>query len=236
MENVYKLICVPFAGGSSKSYLKWRSVIDPRIELIFYEMAGRGTRQNEKNMHTMEELIHDLVYFIENTADNEHRISIFGHSMGAYVFYEAYESLSKDVKTKIDYIFLSGAVSLKYIIASPVWNQILLPKDEFLNVVEMHGWVQKEILRRDSVRDYIYRVMKHDFSLMNNYIWTMKKINMYSQVYILYGQEDIYQVEQYYSWKENIEAPLYYWGFKGNHFFILDQYQEVVETINRILL
>ena len=78
--------------------------------------------------------------------------------------------------------------------------------------------------------------MKHDFSLMNNYIWTMKKINMYSQVYILYGQEDIYQVEQYYSWKENIEAPLYYWGFKGNHFFILDQYQEVVETINRILL
>ena len=45
MENVYKLICVPFAGGSSKSYLKWRSVIDPRIELIF--MNG-GTRNKAK--------------------------------------------------------------------------------------------------------------------------------------------------------------------------------------------
>lgn len=155
MDNVYKLICFPFAGGSSNSYLKWKSVIDPRIELIFYEMAGRGRRRNEENIHTMEELIQDIAIFMENALDNEKRISIFGHSMGAYAFFEAYDSLRKDVKEKIDYIFLSGATSIKHIIESPIRKQILLPKDEFLNVAETLGWVRKETLKRDRVRDYI---------------------------------------------------------------------------------
>jgi surfactin synthase thioesterase subunit len=43
-----KLFCVPYAGGSAKTFLGWKKWLDPGIELIPVELAGRGARVKDQ--------------------------------------------------------------------------------------------------------------------------------------------------------------------------------------------
>ena len=47
----YALICLPYAGGSSTYYNRWRQFLPPNIEMCIYELAGRGARASEPTIY-----------------------------------------------------------------------------------------------------------------------------------------------------------------------------------------
>ena len=39
-----KIFCLPYAGGSSSVFAKWKTYMSRDIEIVAPELAGRGTR------------------------------------------------------------------------------------------------------------------------------------------------------------------------------------------------
>lgn len=80
------LICLPYAGGSSTFYNKWKQFLPSNIEMCVYELAGRGTRSSDSTNYTcIEDIAADL--FSQMDADNlfSKPYYLFGHSLGALI-------------------------------------------------------------------------------------------------------------------------------------------------------
>ena len=43
-----KKFCLPYAGGSSSVFAKWKTYMSRDIEIVAPELAGRGTRFNDE--------------------------------------------------------------------------------------------------------------------------------------------------------------------------------------------
>ena len=43
-----KIFCLPYAGGSSSVFAKWKTYMSRDIEIVAPELAGRGTRFNDE--------------------------------------------------------------------------------------------------------------------------------------------------------------------------------------------
>lgn len=93
----YALICLPYAGGSSTYYNRWRHFLPSNIEMCMYELAGRGTRASEPITYTnLDDITTDL--FSQMDADNLFYRSyyLFGHSLGALIAIKLCDLIRKE--------------------------------------------------------------------------------------------------------------------------------------------
>ena len=81
-----KLICFPYAGGSAMVYSKWQKLIDSSIEIVPFELPGRGTRFCEDLCDDMDQLVEDIYYQLEDTFQSDDYM-LYGHSMGSWIVY-----------------------------------------------------------------------------------------------------------------------------------------------------
>lgn len=75
------LLCLPCAGASATTYLRWRRLLPASIRLVPLELPGRGVRIAEAAVEDFGTLVARLC------AENAHLLrgdfALFGHSMGA---------------------------------------------------------------------------------------------------------------------------------------------------------
>src|SRR5215467_3967748 len=76
-----RLLCFPYAGGSSSSYRSWSAALPEGIEICPVELAGRGNRFQEAPCRDLGGLVRDLSNELRPLLDIP--FAIFGHSMGA---------------------------------------------------------------------------------------------------------------------------------------------------------
>lgn len=67
-----KLLCFPYAGGTSAIYAKWKRYISKDIELCPVELAGRGKRYEAPFYNNLDEVIEDVYNIIEDDIDNDY--------------------------------------------------------------------------------------------------------------------------------------------------------------------
>ncbi len=58
-----KLFCIPYAGGSARTFLGWKRWLDPSIELIAVELTGRGDRAGLPLYNEVSEAVADICSF-----------------------------------------------------------------------------------------------------------------------------------------------------------------------------
>ncbi|WP_197144539.1 thioesterase II family protein [Lysinibacillus sphaericus] len=78
-----KLFCLPYAGGSSVTYIKWGKLLNRYIEVIEVELPGRGRRINDPLIDNLEDMVEDVFRFIKDQLTGDY--AIFGHSMGGLI-------------------------------------------------------------------------------------------------------------------------------------------------------
>lgn len=87
--NKTKLICFPFAGGSSMAFNRWKQYLDSHYELLPIDYPGHGAKGQEPFANDFEKLIDSIYGEIKDTIFKSNYI-LFGHSMGAWIAYEIY--------------------------------------------------------------------------------------------------------------------------------------------------
>ncbi|WP_051367633.1 thioesterase II family protein [Hamadaea tsunoensis] len=82
-----RLFCVPHAGGGAAVYRMWGKDLGPDVEVIAIRPPGRESRFTETPISDMDTMVTDLVAAVQPLLDRPH--AWFGHSMGAFIAFEA---------------------------------------------------------------------------------------------------------------------------------------------------
>jgi surfactin synthase thioesterase subunit len=123
-----RLFCLPYAGGSSMVYSKWKDDLDRCIHLRPLELAGRGKRISEPYYQSAEEAAEDVLQMIRfELADLPY--AFYGHSMGALFAYLTTQKIRKMRYPGPVHIFFSGRVA-PHIFRDDKPLYYTLPEDE----------------------------------------------------------------------------------------------------------
>ncbi len=228
-----KLICLPFAGGSSASFYKWNDQFGKNTEIIVLEYSGHGTRFGEKLMdfdETLEDVYSQLLPHI-----NE-EYAIFGHSMGIVYAYELARRLDREGKNKPFRIIVSGSAA-PYSPRKRILHT--LPKKEFLNEIYKFGGMPGDVSQDDEILDIFYPILFNDVKNLELYRSSHKddvpnKIDV--PLTVLSGSNDKdFHGEDVLIWQQYSDIPIHCREFNGGHFFIFDRMQEVCAYIKEEL-
>lgn len=81
-----RLICLPHAGASPRTFFGWADELPPEIELLAVCLAGRGGRSDERLATSVREIVEPLARAINPLMT--HDVVFFGHSLGALLAVE----------------------------------------------------------------------------------------------------------------------------------------------------
>ena len=88
-----RLVCLPFAGGGSAPYYRWRRHVPAWIELAPVTLPGHDGRLAEPPLTDLRTLVELLVDDLQPTLDKP--FVLLGHSMGAWLAFEMARELRR---------------------------------------------------------------------------------------------------------------------------------------------
>lgn len=228
-----KLFCLPYAGGSATIYEKWRKYLDPDIELIGIEYAGRGKRFSEPLSDNFEKTIDDIFSIIENQI-NGTNYSILGHSMGALAGYELIHKIKQKKLPLPMHMFFSGKSAPHF----PQRDKVIhnLNNYEFKEELLKLDGTPKEVLENDELMEIFLPILRSDFKTIEEYRYFEKEDIVDCNFTILYGKDDQIPINKIAEWQKHTKGKCNFIKFSGGHFFINDHTEDIVNIINSTLL
>lgn len=228
-----KLICIPQAGGISSNYLKWKSYLDPAVELVPIELSGKGTRFCEPLYESIEEAVYDIVASIKQDITNCN-YAIFGHSMGALLAFELLYALKKEGFSLPICCFFSGRNPPHHLTYK---HRHLLNDEEFWCEIKSIGGTPDEVLKSPEARELFSPILRRDFKLVDTYKFNPDREKINCPFIIMYGFEDsLVSIERIAEWGIYSKCKTNLHGIRGSHFFVFEDIVSVVKLINQYLL
>lgn len=232
MNNKMLVFVIPFAGGSSISFSQWKS-IDTKVQYIFLDPPGKGSRMNETLVNTMEDMVFDIKKQIEDyvTTNDVEEYIIMGHSMGGSIAYEIVNLMMEEGK-KPKYVILS-ATTVPDEFDLQMFNSIVIEDESFEKYLCDFGLVNEKMIKNVFFRKKYLPIVKNDYTILTKYVPSIKKRNNVKAI-ILYGNRDQVSGTGSRVWRNYfIEEPLYY-EFDGGHFFIFDYFEKINNIVEAL--
>lgn len=227
-----KLFFFPYAGSSVYSFVKWKSRLQEKFDVVFVEYPGRGGRTQEPFAETIEELVGSMLDEVAAAA-KEGEYFLFGHSLGAVVAYELMVQLGRRGLPMPKKAFLSGREPIRYCKISV--NTDDLPDEQFMEIMSRYGGIPKEFYQDKEVRDIFLPVLRADFRLLERYLFGRHDEKADCDLAILYGEDDKNTpAEEMRGWTEYSDGDVEFYSFPGTHFYCMEE-ENTDRVINLIL-
>lgn len=227
-----QLICIPYAGGSASIYNKWVSILPKGIEVIPYELAGRGKRFSEPFCSTYESVIDELFDFVNGI--NKPNIALWGHSMGALLVYGLATKMQEHGLPAPLHMFISGRYPPN--ISSARKQLHNMPEEEFKQEISKMGGTPSEILENKELWELFSRILRADYTILENYKYQQSKQKLSSDMTVFYGADDD-EVNNYgvSGWETFTNGNCRYIQCEGGHFFFKNQETKILSIIEDVL-
>jgi surfactin synthase thioesterase subunit len=222
-DKRYKIIALPFAGGSKYSYNILEKHIPSNVDWVTLDYPGRGSRFKESLLESVEEIVDDLLSKVIPLIQNDNYM-IYGHSMGTLIGYElAKKIIQKNFKSPMG-LFFTGR-------GAPGFDKFeekksLLPKSVFLEKINEIGGLPKEILEHEELMELYYPIIKSDFKAVENYEFLPMKKPFFIDMHICMGtkeigeQKDKTPLASLKAWEKETYSSCSFELIEGGHFFI----------------
>lgn len=228
-----KLFCLPYAGGSAAVYKKWKKYLHNSIELIPVELSGRGKRFGEGAYNSIDEASEDVFKSIREH-DDQTEYAVFGHSMGSLIAYELYYKIIKYQHKPPIHMFFSGfrapdQPSNK----PPIYD---LPDKSFTEEFFKLGGTPRELIENEELLSIFLPILRGDYKIVEKYDYIQREEKINTDITVFYGNEDDLTNERVNQWSKHTKKIFKSYCFNGNHFFIHDYTEEIVNIINKTIL
>ncbi|MFT5757213.1 MAG: medium-chain acyl-[acyl-carrier-protein] hydrolase [Alteromonadaceae bacterium] len=226
-----KLICFPYAGGSTSTYLSWVNYLPSNVELVIIQAPGRGSRIFEPLYSDMTALTDELVRLIPNVLNKPY--IFYGHSLGSRVAFELMDKLSKLKHSSPQHFIASGSrgphkLSEKKKVAH-------LPDSEFIDELYRLNGTPKAVIDNKELMDLFLPVLKADFGIAEQYCYSGNTI-FECPVSVFGGNEDIdIKSTDLICWQEHFSMKVDLHLISGNHFFVDSNKEVVLQKVNDII-
>lgn len=227
------LFCLPYAGGAEYIYYNWKKYLNSSIKLEPIELKGRGKRYDEDFYKSLDEAVEDILTNIKDKI-KENDYAIYGHSMGSLLAYELYYKIKKQNLKIPKHIFFSGYKAPSIIREKE--NIYTLPDYDFMKKVIELGGTPEEVANNKELLELFLPIIRSDFSIIENYVYENRKDKIECDVSILNGKQDSINLEELLAWKKHVAKGFKVYNFEGDHFFINNNVENIINVINGTLI
>lgn len=232
MEKI-NLFCLPFAGGSRYSYRLYEDKMPPFINIVPLEYPGRGARMKEPLMEDIDHLLHDL-YLQINDKLEDNAYAIYGHSMGGLISCLLTREVIKNNHTPPLHLFITGTPG-PAALSRTEKKRHLLDKKSFIEEVRNLNGSPDEILQNDELLDYIEPILRADFKVTENYIYSSgESLNV--PMTVITGTKEDMKTEDIQLWQQETKFAVDFRRMPGHHFFIYKYPYEIIQIIAKKLV
>ena len=221
-----KLICFPYAGGSSTIYTELKRKLGRYIDVVPIDYSGHGMRMFEELPKSLEETADDAYRLVKELVGEDDYV-LFGYSMGALVAYEVAKRLEQNGdKLPLTIIFTSSNPPG---ISEVDGNIFAYDDDAFLRSVIELGGMTDEILEDEELKSFFAPILRSDFRQIYDYEGSDYKLNQ--DIVVLYTVDE----KHFLGWKNVTNKACKLISMQGGHFFIHDRADDLVSVINTVI-
>ncbi|MBE6049556.1 MAG: thioesterase [Clostridium sp.] len=234
MSSEIKLYTLPFAGGSSFSYMPWKKYINSNIKLINLDYPGHGKRIKSSLIKNFSDVVLDIVEQIQNDNKKKTPFIIYGHSMGGMIAY-----LSSVILTNRN--MCPSKVIIGACRCPEKFSNDSKQEDNYASIVEellQGNRITEQIAKSQEFNTIVYPIIKNDFEMMRDCdVSQLKKQKLNNEIICLYGENDkTVQHLDVIGWNDYTEKNFICKKIKSGHFFVEDNAKEVCEYINELIV
>lgn len=226
------IILLPYAGGNIYSYRPFFNQLDLYFDVLPIELPGRGELSSLKILSDINEItqfIH-VNYFNKILLNKDYYI--YGHSMGAIIAYELSCLLRGQRKKLPKHIIISGREGPSAISSKKELHQ--LPSTEFYKELYKMGGIPNDIINNLELMKFLEPTLRGDIRAVEMYKCAFQdKLNIPMTVF--YGDQEDLSINNLYLWSNVIKQDVLYKEFHGNHFFIFEHKNEIINYMSNLI-
>lgn len=223
------LFCFPYAGSGASIFHSWQDGLPAWIDLYGIVYPGRECRAAEPPARELPELVQAVARDIAPLCDQP--FAFFGHSMGAYVAFEASRAL-EPLGLRPVQLFLSAAGAPHLPHPHPIHH---LPPAEFLReLIRLNGF-PSEVLRDPQLLSYALPLLRADFTACETYRFSARG-PVRTSMMVLGGTADPRVDAQHLSaWQQLAAVAFEQRMFQGDHFYLRSQRDPLLRALAQAL-
>ncbi|GHT70777.1 non-ribosomal peptide synthase [Bacteroidia bacterium] len=227
-----KLICFPYAGATSSVFLKWGKYSDGNLEIIPLDPPGRGRRMAEPLCTTIHEAVEDLQQQVLETIGKGEEYAIYGHSLGCLLAYELLHQLGeKDVDMPV-HVFLSGKNPPDTPVKEPLSD---LDDRKFMKEIEKLGGTDARFFENPTLVKVYLPILRKDFKMLESYVYQERQKPPVDASFFFSSGDRAVCTKHVKRWSDFISGNFNVYHFKGDHFFIFDHQEKIMNIIDDTL-
>lgn len=227
------LICLPWAGGGTMLYRRWREGLQDVAVPVSVRLPGREDRIGEASFRSMEEVIKALGPAVQRTGF-EHPLALFGHSMGAGIAFELTRWLIRQGSRPPVALIVSSARAPQFRIAqgaAPDPNA-----EELLTQLRAMGGIPAEVLENPEALRLLVPLLEADTRLYRHWQWQSGE-RLPVPIFAYGGAADPgVDAHLLEGWREQTSARFLRREFPGGHFYLLSPESGVVDAMRSDLM
>lgn len=228
-DGSHKLFCFPHAGGSAISFGPLAKCMGPEYDVLSVQYPGRQDRRHEPLVDNIADLVDGLLPELTEAVDDAESFSIFGHSMGSVVAFEACRRLERELVAGPRVLFASGRRA-----PSAAKSQLrvhLLSDRELGEHLLQFGGTPAALLEDPDFRELILSVVRNDYRAIETYQCRADAM-ISSPIVAITGDRDpdagLAEIEV---WGSHTSGSFFATSFPGGHFFIDSNCRPIAQLI-----
>lgn len=220
-----RLVCLPYAGGSTSVFRAWPELAPPDLEVCPVELPGRGARMGEAPYRRLAPLVEALADALQPLLDRPY--ALFGHSMGGLLGFELARVLRRRGWPQPGHLFVSASPApfLRHApVADGASDAVVKARLKALN------GTPREVLENDELMELVLPVLRADFAVLQTYEY--REEAPFEMPMTVFGGIDDRTVapsalEGWRAQSSSVDLRL----LPGDHFFVHDLAPELIGLI-----
>jgi medium-chain acyl-[acyl-carrier-protein] hydrolase len=223
----FRLFCFPYAGAGASIFRTWSNQLPSSIEVCSAQLPGREKRWREAPFTELSLLIQTLAQVLLPYLDRP--FAFFGHSVGALVSFELARQLRRQNSPTPLHLFVSGRRAPQISILDPPIHQ--LPTAAFVEELRRYNGTPEPVLQSPELMQLLLPVLRADLALDEVYAY-VSEAPLDCSISAFGGLQDkkaSYQDLE--AWREQTLVKFTLRMFSGDHFFLKQNNEEILQVI-----
>jgi surfactin synthase thioesterase subunit len=216
-DTSLRLVCLPYAGGGSAAFHRWRAALPAEIGLVPACLSGREGRVGEPPTTELRTLVRQLADDLAPMLDRPW--AVLGHSMGAWIAFE----LSRELRRRggrLPQLLIVAASQAPDVDTSPSYLHTL-PDDQFVDEVSRQfDGIPPAVRGHRELLELVLPALRADIQMVETYRYEVEP-PLELEILALGGTDDpAVSATQLAQWRHHTSGKFSARLFPGGHFFL----------------
>lgn len=231
VEPRFRLLCVPYAGGSASNFRTWGPAAPASVEVCAVQLPGRQKRVNEPPLHDANAAAVSLAAALEEVSDLPY--AVFGDCTGAFVALELCRARRRAARRLPSHLFVVGCraphFSIRHVPIHTLADEAMAISVRDLGMIP--AWLAE---RDDYLRDFL-PLLRADFEMAERYTSSPNEPFSFPITAFAGRFDTVTTHEEVEGWSAYTTAPLSLKLLDGGHDLTKTHQLRILDEVFRLI-